>query len=251
MYEDSSFLKRINIPVLAMLALTVVAALLVIKDMIPKPQDRVTTVTATAKMLVKPDVAQLRVGVITQPQPTASQAVAKGNDLMNKVTTAIKQAGVKAENLQTTVYNLTPTYSYGTDGVQKLQGYNLYQELQVKVYQQDLDKISAILTAATTAGANQVGDIQFVIDNPDKIKQSAEDEAIKMAQAKAKHLEKVTHINLGKIIDIVEDQNNPQPQPLYSSYGMGGAPTDKAVAPSIEVGQNEISVTVGLVYEVE
>lgn len=237
---------KYNWPLFTVLILAFLAVFLVVKDIIPKRMDRVVSFSATSKTLVKPDIAQLRVGVIIQPQAAAAQAIKLGNEQMNKVNEAIKKVGIKVEDLQTSVYNLNPQYTYTDRGERKLNGYELYQELLVKV--RDLDKVSDVLAAATEAGANQVGDIQFVVDDLEKAKTTARDQAIKLAKEKARSLAKVTGMRLGRIVDVMEGSNESQPQPLYA-YGMGGSSDVKAIAPSIEVGQNEISVTVSLVYE--
>jgi len=244
--------SRTNLPVLAMLALTLVAALLVIKDIVPKPLDRVVSVTASGKTMVRPDKAELRIGVVTQPQKTAAEAVRLGNEQMNKVNTSLKQAGVKADEMQTTNYSLNPRYSYEPVDGQKLDGYELYQELQVKLSINDTNKISDILTAATEAGANQIGDVQFVVNDPDNARIAARNQAIAKAKVKAKQLSKITGMRLGKIVDVLEDQGGFDPI-MYGremALGLGGGKDVAIPAPSVELGQNEISVTVTLVYQV-
>lgn len=244
--ENNCCVSKYNWPLFTVLILAFIAVFLAVKDIIPKRVDRVVTFSATSKVLIKPDIAQLRVGVIIQPQATAAQAIKLGNEQMNKVNEAIKKVGIKAEDLQTSVYNLNPQYTYSDNGERKLIGYELYQELLVKV--RDLNKVSDVLSAATTAGSNQVGDIQFVVDDLEKAKTSARDRAIKLAKEKARNLAKITGMRLGRIVDVMEGSNDNQPRPLYD-YGIGGAGEMKTAAPTIEVGQNEISVTVSLVYE--
>lgn len=247
MSNDSPRAFSWSIPHVAIVAIALVAALLVVRDHLPTPQERVISVSASGRVLVKPDVAQLRIGVTTTPKPTASEATREGNDQMNRVVAAIKEAGVEANDIQTSLYNLTPQYNYSPQGGRTLGGYELMQEARVKV--RNLDAVSAVLSAATGAGANQVGDVQFVIDDPEAARTQARNEAIDKAKAKARQLAGVTGIKLGKIVDVLEDYGEVGPQPYADrAIGMGGA--GAVPAPSLEVGQNEVVVNVSLVYEV-
>lgn len=239
-----------SLPRIALIVLAVVAGLVIVKQLTPTPVERVFSVSASGKTLVKPDTAQLRIGVVTQPQKTAADAVKQGNEQMTKVVEALKAAGVKAEEMQTSGYNLNPRYTYTNERGQQLEGYELYQELRVKLGIDETTKISDVLAAATGAGANQVGDVQFVVDNPDQAKLAARQEAIQKAKAKAQQLSRATGLRLGKIVDVLEDAGGVEQPMLYGrAMGMGGM--DSAVpAPAIEVGQNEVAVTVTLVYRV-
>lgn len=241
-----------SLPRLALVALAVVAGLVVVKQLTPAPVERVFSVSASGKTLVKPDTAQLRIGVATQPQKAAADAVKQGNEQMTKVVEALKAVGVKPEEMQTSGYNLNPRYTYTNDKGQQLDGYELYQELRVKLSIAESNKISEVLAAATGAGANQVGDVQFVVDNPDEALLAARKEAIGKAKVKARQLSQSTGMRLGKIVDILEDGTGVQPPIMYArdaAMGMGGS-SSAVPAPSVEVGQNEVSVTVTLVYRV-
>jgi uncharacterized protein YggE len=237
---------------LALVVLAVVAGLIIVKQMTPQPVDRVFSVSADGKVVVKPDTVQLRIGVVTQPQKTAADAVRQGNEQMTKVVDALKAVGVKAEEMQTTGYNLNPRYTYANDRGQQLDGYELYQELSVKMSISESNKTSEVLAAATGAGANQVGDIQFVVDDPDAARMEARREAINKAKIKARQLSSATGMHLGRIVDVLEDSGGVQPPMYYARdavMGMGGT-SEATPAPAVEVGQNEITVTMTLVYRV-
>lgn len=239
-----------SLPRIALIVLAVVAGLVLVKQLTPQPVERVFSVSASGKTLVKPDTAQLNIGVVTQPQKTAADAVRQGNEQMAKVVEALKAAGVKPEEMQTSGYNLSPRYSYTNERGQQLDGYELFQQLRVKLGIAESTKISDVLAAATNAGANQVGDVQFVVDNPDAAKLAARQEAIAKAKVKAQQLSRSTGLRLGKIVDVLEDAGGVDQPMLYSrAMGMGGMDS-AAPAPAVEVGQNEVAVTVTLVYRV-
>jgi len=181
--------------------------------------------------------------------------------------------GVADKDIQTTNYSLTPVYSndyivptpapipmmYPNGGGSvssgtmmrtgtTLTGYKLEQDVQVKI--RDFTKIGDILSGATTAGANVVGDLQFTIDNPEKFKDQARAQAIAQAKGNAQDLAKESGINLGKIINVYE--NNYVVPMAYNSAvkATGGGVAESAPVPTIQPGQQEIDVTINLTYKV-
>ena len=77
-------------------------------------------------------------------------------------------------------------------------------------------------------------------------------QAIARAKAKAKELSKQAGLRLGKVINVMESQTSfPPPifaraEALVGDFGGAGV-----LAPSIEPGENEVVVSVTLVYEVK
>ena len=227
------------------------------------------TVSGEGKVYVKPDVALISLGVATQAATVAD--VTKSNtEKMNAVIAAVKKMGVADKDIQTTNYNLTPVYDnyivptavptaggvsmmYPSSGSgimrtgTTLKGYKLEQDVQVKI--RDFTKIGDILSQATANGANQVGDLQFTIDNPEQFKEQARAQAIAKAKTNAQNLSKESGINLGKLINVYENYIYPM---AYSAkaVGMGGGVAESAPSPTIQPGQQEIDVTINLTYQV-
>ncbi|KKS16218.1 MAG: hypothetical protein UU74_C0046G0002 [Candidatus Woesebacteria bacterium GW2011_GWA1_41_7] len=164
---------------------------------------------------------------------------------------ALKSMGINKEDIKTVSYNLYPQYDYTTSTTNRITGYQISTNYQVKV--KDFDKVNEVLTTATGVGANAIGSVSFEVnDETEKEKlNEARELAVKEAKAKADGLSKAAGINLGNIVNISESQNSgDQIRPLY---GMGGAPdvTTKEIAVAdIEPGQTEIQVTVSLSFEV-
>src|SRR5579863_139113 len=124
---------------------------------VPQNTPHEITVSGAGKAYVKPDIALVTFGVTTQAVKS-QDAVNQNNTKMNAVITAVKALGVADADIQTTSYNLSPTYGYsripqpmpmvsggsaasGTVGVampnyiiggQVLTGYSLEQDISVK-----------------------------------------------------------------------------------------------------------------------
>jgi len=227
----------------------------ILRDQAQFDQRNSFTVTGKGKVFAKPDVAVLTLGVKTEKQKTASEAVTLNTKKMNEVVASLKKNGINEKDITTSAYNLNPVYDYSkpvSGGV--LQGYELTQNVDVKIH--DLSKVGDIIKASTDAGANQVGNINFTIDDMEVVKAEARAEAIKIAQAKAKTMAKSADFRIGDIMSIYENEQ-PYPPIVYGDksavgFGMGG--TDVAApapSPDIQVGTNEVTVEVNITYQIK
>ena len=178
---------------------------------------------------------------------------------MNKVIDFVKNQGVEEKNIKTIYFNIYPRYEYRqpsdlteisfySSGKRVLVGYEITQQIEVRI--RDLEKIGNIIEGATSAGANDVGNLYFTIDNEEELKKQARAQAIEKAKEKAKELAVQLDFKLGKIIDFSENGYIP-----YDDYGYGkggGVMMEAAelpVAPEIETGENKITVNVTLTIE--
>jgi uncharacterized protein YggE len=204
------------------------------------------TVSGEGKVYAKPDVAIISLGVTTTGT-TVAEVTKNNTDKMNAVIAAVKNLKIDEKDIQTTNYSLTPLYNYTEAAGRVFQGYTLNQNIQVKI--RDFTKIGDVLSQATTNGANLVGDLQFVIDNPEQFREQARAKAIEQAKANVKNLAKESGIKLGKLINVYENNYSPSPI-MYSAMGKGGAAPEAAV-PTVQPGQQEIDVTISLTYQVK
>ena len=213
-------------------------------------------VSGTGEIYAKPDLALTTFSVVTEKK-TVAEAMQENTKKMNAIIDFIKEQGVEKKDLKTTTFNIYPRYEWyekGTSciypcpsGKRVLVGYEVDQSLQVKI--RDLGKIGDIIQGATEKGANDVGDLQFTIDNQDELKKQARKEAIEEAEAKAKELASQLGIDLVRIINF--NESGVVPFPYYSvekMTGLGGG--EEVSVPQIETGENKIEVTVTITYEI-
>lgn len=207
---------------------------------------RTINVSGQGKIFAKPDIGQVDLSVVTEAEAVA-KAVSDNNEKMNKINQAMKEMGVKEDDLKTASYNINPKYKYDK-GQSSIIGYEVNQTLQVKI--RDLSKASQILEKAASSGANQVGSLTFTFDDQEKLKAEARAKAIEQAKTKAKEMSSALGIKLGKITGFNEysvDGNSGAFYGIGGAEGKGGA----VVAPQIQAGQNEIIINVDLTYEVK
>jgi uncharacterized protein YggE len=204
-------------------------------------------VTGEAETDIKPDVALISLGV-TKESKNIAQAQDESSRVMNEIVANLKEIGIKEKDLKTTNYSIYPKYDYNPqNGKSTLVGYEVSQNLQAKI--RDFSKISSAIQKATDLGANQIGGLNFIIDNEVNARSEARGLAIKNAQAKAKVLAQQLEISLGGVVNFSESGVSPQP---YYDYGIGGG-MEKAmssVSPTVEPGTNNVSVNVYLTYEI-
>ena len=82
---------------------------------VPTPS---VSVTGTGKITVKPTIARINFGVFTHNE-TASAAQTANDAIMAKITAALKAAGIKEEDIQTTGYSLQPRYVWDKDQLRR------------------------------------------------------------------------------------------------------------------------------------
>lgn len=215
------------------------------------------TVSGKGEIYAKPNLALVNFSVVTEKK-TVAEAISENTKKMNAVINSIKKQGVEDKDLKTTIFNIYPRYEY-TKGEKEIEiypypsgkrilvGYEVNQTLEVKI--RDLAKIGDIIQGATEAGANQVGDLQFIIDQEDELKSAARKEAIEKAKQKAKEISDQLGVKLVRIINFNESSVSPPfpvPYMAREASGLGGAET-----PQIETGENKIEVTVSITYEID
>lgn len=214
-----------------------------------QPYARTVTVSAEGKITAKPDIAYVSLSVVSQGA-TVKAITQDGNQKMDAVIAAVKKLGVESKDVTSSKYNLYPEYKYVKEQTPKISGYRLDQEISVKV--RDLAKVEDVLDAGIAAGANQVGQLTFDIDDMSGIKKQAREIAFKKAQEKARDMAAAAGVKIGRVITFSEDQAYGLYAQTYANYSMDmvRAP-EAAAAPSIESGSKEISLNVSVTYEIE
>lgn len=203
------------------------------------------SVSADAKVSVTPDIGSITVGVASGRQTSAKAATAAVRKNMQNTIDAITKLGIETKDIATESFYLQPEYDYTTNG-QVPRGFQATQTLRIKV--RDLDTTGDVITAATEAGANQVGSVSFDIDDPEAARGQAREQAIVKAKAKAEVLAKSLGMSLGRMTAFDEGGNVPRPVPMMARAAVA---EDAAMAESMPMptGEQELTSIVTLTYE--
>jgi uncharacterized protein YggE len=212
----------------------------------PTTQRDTIAISGEGKVTAVPDIATVSIGLQTQ-KAKVSDAQAENTKKMNAIITKLQELGIAKADLQTSSYNIWPQYDY-VNGTQVQHGFMVSQSVDVKI--RKLDAVGDVLAAAGTLGANQVGGVNFTIDDPEKIRQEARLKALEAAKVKAKALADAAGVKLGKVVGFSESVSGGGPMPIFyakadAASGMGGAPS-----PSVEPGSQDVVVDVTVNYEI-
>lgn len=219
----------------------------------------VVSVTGTGEVFAVPDTGSFSFSVVEEGK-TVKEAQDKATKKINLAIDAVKKLGVEDKDIKTTSYNSYPKYDYSAQplctagycppGKQVLTGYEVNQSVTVKI--RKTADAGTVLTKVGELGVANISGLDFVIDDMDGVNAKARDEAIQDAKAKAKVLAKSLGVRLTKIVNYQEGGNYPvyyAKDMAVSSMGMGGdvAP----VPPQLPTGENKITSTVTITYEVQ
>ncbi len=200
------------------------------------------------KATAVPDQATVNAGVTAQAA-TVAQAQQKVNQAASKIITDIKKLGLSDKDIKTTNYSVTPNYSNEImlmgRGDQSIIGYTVTQNLEIKV--KPIEKVNQVVDTTTKNGANLVGSITFTFSDSlsKSLEQQATKQAVDEAKEKAQTLANAAGVRLGKIINVVESSN--QPRPLMAA---GVAKTDSSEPTNITPGENTLTATVTIYYDI-
>lgn len=211
-------------------------------------RDRDTIViNGEGKVTAKPDLARIDLGVQTDGT-TVKDTQTKNTQKMNDIINAMKTLGIDAKDIQTTNYSIYPRTDWN-NGKTTIIGYTVSQNVTVKI--RDLDKIGDAIGKAGDLGANQVGGIQFTIDDPTSLQDDARGKAIADARKKAEQLASQLGLTIVKVVTFSENQGGYQPPyPVMYDKAMGGVAAEAAPSPRIESGSLDVSSSVSVTFEV-
>lgn len=213
-------------------------------------------VRGEGEVLARPDIGQFSFAVRAEGEDAAT-AQEQSATAMNEILAYLTEAGVAQEDIKTVNYTLNPRYRYEQNicpmgsfcppGEQIIDGYEVSQMVEVKV--RDLNASGTLISGVGERGATDVSGLQFTIDEEDALKAEARAEAIANAQEKAEALADALGVRIVRMIGYYEEE-----YPKYG-YGYGG---DMAVmensmrtSPDMPVGENEVTSTVNITYEIK
>ncbi|MFA6603780.1 MAG: SIMPL domain-containing protein [Patescibacteria group bacterium] len=215
-------------------------------EFIGVPIERHTfTIAGEGRVSVIPDIAKIEIGNVVE-RPTVGAAQKENTRIMNAFNEKLDSFGVVKADVQTSNYSIQPVYDWN-DGRQLLRGYQVAQNLRLKI--RNLDNVGDIIGAAGTLGANQIGGIEFTVDEPEAVKEQARVKALENAKSKADALSKVVGVEIVRVISFSENSTEPiYNRPYFADKAMavGGAPA----APDIQAGSAEYVINVDVTYEI-
>ena len=199
-------------------------------------------IVTTGEGVVKkaPDRAWVTIAAESRAR-TAQEAQRMNTDAMTAVNERIKAAGVAADAIQTTGYNLQPEFDYA-NGKQTLRGYVARNQVQVRV--DALAKVGEVIAAAVATGATNVSGVRFDLKDRDTVEREALRLAVGDARRRADAAASGAGVAVERVIRIEEqrDMGDIRPMPM----GMAMMKSEASQAVPIEAGEIEVRARVTL-----
>ena len=213
---------------------------------------QINTISVAGNGIVttQPDEATMNIVILTVT-PTAEMAQSNNAEISTKVNAALKAAGIKEDDIETTGFNLYPRYEWNPDkNKNELKGYELRNTLKVKT--SDTKNVGKYLDAATNAGANTIENVYFGLskDKEKQVNAQALKLASGMAKEKARSIADSLGVSLGDIVTVSESNvgYTPQYYPMYARGGdmMASAKEETAISPT----DIEVNAYINVAYEI-
>ncbi len=184
-----------------------------------REESRLTRVAVMgdANLQAQPDTAVLVISVVTQNKQaiSAQQENARRSEA---VIEAVKRTIGGELEINTSDYSLEPQQTYRSNQMPTIIGYEARNSVTVKV--KELDKVGAVIDAASQAGANSIQSVSFILreDNPARGHTLAA--ATRQAMTKA---QSVAQALGGRVVRVVEGQEGGTTRTLGMDENTGTA----------------------------
>lgn len=188
-----------------------------------------------ATVNVKPDRAEISIGVITENEQL-KQTQKENSKITQEVVDSIKNKGILAKDIQTQNYNIREKNDY-IDGKQVFRGYEVTNYLKVVV--KNINDVGEIIDTAVKNGANTIDNIRFIVGDVSRYYAEALRLAIEDAQNKALVMANKLKVKVNNVpIEIIEQSGGSREPLTVMTFKATNGSTP------IEAGENEINAVV-------
>lgn len=240
---------------MAIVAVVFASVLLSVTVLAAETEKGQISVSGKGVVTVEPDVAVINVYVSTRAA-TAEEAQKENIEISARVIEALKEAGIKDEDIKTEMYEVYPRYKYDDKTQEsKIQYFMGTHDLSVKT--KDIKNTGKYLDIAIKNGAMSAGNISFSVEDPNQYYAEALTLAIGNAKNSASIIAQAIDMTMGNPILVQENYS----QNSYYRSAMDTAADDRAVAEAagadggniVDIRYDKIDITanVNVTYQFE
>lgn len=160
---------------------------------------RTVTVTGEGEVRVKPDLATIRLGVLTQGA-SAREAEALNLASAQQIAAALVAAGADEERVEVSQLNLTTNTYQDYTGATHVSGFDA--QARVVAVTRSLTKVQGMVDSALVAGATSLESIAYSLENPEESRQAAMRAAVENARLRALNLVRAQGEGLGDMLTL-------------------------------------------------
>src|SRR5271156_2475200 len=198
----------------SVLAISVIVQRLQAQQIDVNKNNRTIAVTATDKATVDAEVATVHIGFQIYAADSKS-AYALGSKTSNAIADALKKSGVAASAIQSESQSVAPVQPFELQNLPESEkAQRQFQVSQSWSVKTSAKNASAVLDTAVQAGANQSGQIDWDVADPDALEAQAAESALKRAHAIADQMAKGLGTSLGSLV-YASNQVAERPIPMH------------------------------------
>jgi uncharacterized protein YggE len=205
------------------------------------PYVRSITVIGEGAVRVKPDTAQLNLGVQVVA-PTATESLTRANTSAAALIDAVKTAGISEDDISTAGLSIYPQYGSHDNSITGYQASN-----NVTVTVRDVGATGSLIDLAARAAGDDItiGGVSFSVHDAETVMGAARAAAIENARKRAAEYAAAGGVTVGSVVQINEVSiGNPSPMLRTQKFAAASS------AP-IETGMQDLTVSVTVVFELE
>ncbi len=204
------------------------------------PHVRFVRASGEATVSVKPDRAQINIGVSTRA--ASAQAAATANaEQSTTLQNAIQRALGDGGQVKTSGYSLAPQYDYSNGHAPRLEGYEANNTVNVTV--DDLARLGKVIDSATANGANNINGIEFTLKDSSAVRVKALSEAALKARANAEAIAHALGLDVTGVLQ-AEPAETPVVRPVMLQAMAPKAFAGAAPSTPVQAGDLDIRATV-------
>ncbi|HYI08650.1 MAG TPA: SIMPL domain-containing protein [Thermoanaerobaculia bacterium] len=206
------------------------------------------SVSGNGKSNVTPDRFTFTVGVQTVAN-TVDEAVTQNNKRVAAVIAALKAAGARDQDIQTSNFNIWPQQDYQEGRLPRILGYQVTNNVTVRSAK--VADAGRLLGVGIGAGVNTSSGINFEVSDPARGRDQGLSAAFDDARAKAALLAKAAGRSLGPVIYISEGVQMSQQPPYPMQRAMAMEARAASADVPVESGSQELSYAVTVTFRLQ
>lgn len=201
------------------------------------------TTSGEAVLTVKPDRAQIDIGVVTQGS-TSQAAVSQNAQKVEAALANLRRLLGGGADVKTISYSVSPNYRYPKEGGDPtISGYTATNILRATL--DDLTKVGGVIDTAVQGGSNRIQNLRFTLKDEGTAQAQALREAAVQARSKAQVLASALGVQIVRVLSVNESGS-----PVQPFRDVAFARAEAATTTPIEPGTIEIRANVSFTVEV-
>lgn len=214
--------------------------------------NRTISITATDKVTAQADTASVHIGFIAYG-PNSEAAYASGSQISNAIHKALtSSAGVPNDAIESENQNLAPVQEYQIDKLTPTEkAQRQFQLTQSWTVRSNAADAARILDVAVKAGANQSGQVEWTLKDPNAPQAEAAAKALQRARVVAAEMARGLDAKLGALIYASNEIQAEPIRPMMRAMATAGEGMQKVEPLAINPRQIEKVATVHAIFAIE